>query len=114
MQNPALDQFVHQLHSQIVSVVLLCAIGLLFIGLPLYWLRLKLERKLIQMVRSARAAREARKIASTVGITQSGDAPHCPSCNRLMVKRKARQGSRAGAEFWGCSSFPKCRGTRSI
>jgi hypothetical protein len=82
MQNPALDQFVHQLQSQIVSVLLLCTIGLLCIGLPLYWLRLKLEQKLIQMVRSARAAREARKIASTVGITQSGDAPHCFSWNR--------------------------------
>jgi hypothetical protein len=26
MQNPALDQFVHQLQSQIVSVLLLCAV----------------------------------------------------------------------------------------
>ena len=50
---------------------LLCALGVVFVGLPLYWLRLKLERKLIEMARSARAVREGRKIASTVGIAQS-------------------------------------------
>lgn len=27
-----------------------------------------------------------------------------------MVKRTARQGSNTGKAFWGCSSFPRCRG----
>jgi restriction system protein len=30
-----------------------------------------------------------------------------------MVKRLARRGSSAGSTFWGCSSYPKCRGTRA-
>lgn len=31
--------------------------------------------------------------------------PTCPSCG---IKMKARQGKRGG--FWGCASYPKCRG----
>jgi len=41
------------------------------------------------------------------------EAPHCPSCNREMVKCTARRGGRAGEEFWGCSNYPECRGTRA-
>ena len=36
----------------------------------------------------------------------------CPKCGNQMVLRTARQGPNAGGEFWGCSSFPKCNGTR--
>jgi restriction system protein len=38
----------------------------------------------------------------------------CPTCGSAMVKRVARQGTRAGQEFLGCSRFPECRGTRAI
>lgn len=31
-----------------------------------------------------------------------------------MTKRMARKGKNAGQEFWGCSSFPKCKGTRDL
>ena len=30
-----------------------------------------------------------------------------------MVRRKAQRGPNAGNEFWGCSDFPRCRGTVS-
>jgi restriction system protein len=36
--------------------------------------------------------------------------PTCPKCGSSMTKRTARRGPNAGGEFWGCSSFPKCRG----
>ncbi|MDE7436443.1 MAG: topoisomerase DNA-binding C4 zinc finger domain-containing protein [Lachnospiraceae bacterium] len=32
----------------------------------------------------------------------------CPQCGGVLVKRKGRYG-----EFWGCSSFPRCRYTRN-
>jgi four helix bundle suffix protein len=38
----------------------------------------------------------------------------CPLCGKLMVLRTARKGERAGAQFWGCSGYPECRGTRPI
>lgn len=41
-------------------------------------------------------------------------APTCPACGNPMVLRTARRGSQAGQQFWGCSSFPGCRGTRQL
>ncbi len=38
--------------------------------------------------------------------------PACPRCGGPMGRRTARQGARAGSEFWGCSAYPACRGTR--
>ena len=35
----------------------------------------------------------------------------CPKCGSMMVRRKPRSG---GADFYGCSTFPKCRGTRAV
>lgn len=40
--------------------------------------------------------------------------PNCPKCGRSMVKRIAKKGVNAGSRFWGCSSFPLCRGIRII
>jgi len=34
---------------------------------------------------------------------------HCPKCNSPLVKRIAKKGQHANAQFWGCSAFPKCR-----
>jgi len=48
-----------------------------------------------------------------VAIT-SNAAPACPKCNSPMVKRTARQGANAGGQFWGCSMYPGCHGTRPI
>ena len=36
-------------------------------------------------------------------------APDCPACGSSMVRRTARRGSRAGLDFWGCSTYPNCR-----
>lgn len=33
----------------------------------------------------------------------------CPTCNSDMVQRKNRH---TGVDFWGCSNFPRCKGTR--
>jgi restriction system protein len=40
--------------------------------------------------------------------------PACPKCGSSMVLRKAKQGQNAGRSFWGCSTFPRCRGIRSV
>lgn len=44
---------------------------------------------------------------------QSGGA-QCPQCGSSMVMRTAKQGWKAGKQFWGCNKFPACRGTRAI
>lgn len=39
-------------------------------------------------------------------------AVECPSCGSEMQLRTARRGRNPGSQFWGCSRFPTCRGTR--
>ena len=124
MQNPALDQFAHALQAQIIRVTLLGALAVLVIGLPLAYLRIKAERKLIEWIRGRRAKNAAGTGAATVQTRSAvGLEPitlnergslHCPVCNAQMVRRTARRGANAGSEFYGCSNYPKCRGTRGI
>ena len=33
----------------------------------------------------------------------------CPACGSAMALRTAKAGAQAGKQFWGCSTFPKCR-----
>lgn len=40
--------------------------------------------------------------------------PACPHCGGCMVRRIARTGTNAGRSFWGCSTFPACRGVRQV
>ena len=42
---------------------------------------------------------------------RTANAPTCPKCGEDMKLRVARQGINAGIDFWGCSAFPKCKGT---
>jgi len=42
------------------------------------------------------------------------DSPACPLCGKPMIKRVAKKGMNSGREFWSCSDYPKCNGTRSI
>ena len=46
--------------------------------------------------------------------TNSSGNPTCPNCGSSMVKRLAKRGRNAGNYFWGCSRYPRCKGTRSI
>lgn len=41
-------------------------------------------------------------------------SPSCPICARTMVERTARRGASIGSKFWGCPSYPGCRGTRQL
>ena len=41
-------------------------------------------------------------------------SPLCPKCGKPMLKRTAKKGQNAGSQFWSCSDYPNCRGTRPI
>ena len=45
---------------------------------------------------------------------KSDGKPACPNCGKLMVRRTARKGQKAGQPFWGCSGYPDCKGTRLV
>ena len=38
--------------------------------------------------------------------------PLCPRCSSSMIARTAKRGRNIGNKFWGCTRFPRCRGTR--
>lgn len=44
----------------------------------------------------------------------TNDAPTCPICGKPMLKRVAKKGVNSGKEFWSCSAYPDCTGTRRI
>jgi len=41
-------------------------------------------------------------------------AQSCPSCGQPMVLRTSKRGTNAGNQFWGCSTYPACKGTRNV
>ena len=41
-------------------------------------------------------------------LVRDGKAPDCPECGKPMRKRRSPKG-----EFWGCSGYPDCRGSRN-
>lgn len=45
---------------------------------------------------------------------KSDDTPVCPKCGSEMRLRTARRGKNAGSQFWGCSTYPRCKGTRNV
>lgn len=59
-------------------------------------------------------ARASLSIASSDRDPAIPSRPSCPLCNRPMVQRTARRGTHAGSVFWGCTSYPQCKGVRSI
>lgn len=55
--------------------------------------------------------------APTAVISQEANAPaepDCPRCGSSMRRRTARRGADAGSQFWGCSRYPRCKGTRDV
>ena len=45
---------------------------------------------------------------------QKEPGPACPKCRSPMVRRVATQGTNQGKAFYGCSTYPKCRGLLPI
>lgn len=52
-----------------------------------------------------------RRESSPVSTQQS---PNCPVCFSAMKLREAKRGANAGKSFWGCSDYPRCKGTRAV
>lgn len=58
--------------------------------------------------RASAAAATKQPMAATIGSATL----LCPVCQAAMVRRTARKGVHAGSQFWGCSKYPVCKGTR--
>ena len=42
------------------------------------------------------------------------EAPSCPRCGSPMVVRTAGRGQHEGQKFWGCTTYPACRGVIDV
>ncbi len=56
-----------------------------------------------------KARLEARKLQN-----MAEGAPTCPICGAPMLKIVAKRGRNCGHEFWGCTKYPDCKGTRDV
>lgn len=75
--------------------------------------------KLVGLIRQAKSAAvqptPSRGAATVVPLrADEGQTIVCPVCAKSMVRRTAKRGANAGGEFWGCTGYPACRGTRPI
>ncbi|MBL8155570.1 MAG: DUF2726 domain-containing protein [Anaerolineae bacterium] len=41
---------------------------------------------------------------------KKAEPPRCPKCGSGMILRTVKNGTNAGNQFWGCSTYPTCRG----
>jgi restriction system protein len=67
--------------------------------------------QLLALVQSVQSSPTAAEINNSGAKVIAVD-PVCPECGKPMIQRTARRGSNAGNQFWGCSAYPACKGTR--
>jgi restriction system protein len=107
-----LSEFVAEAAPELAGNAMVCAVNQ-----AVYLLRRQLERQgrdfLEQGGFTERLYQQRRKERDRTETSREPEAPQCPCCGKRMILRKARQGAHAGKPFWGCSEYPKCRGTRT-
>lgn len=52
--------------------------------------------------------------ANIEGISETQEQITCPQCGAPLVLRMAKKGKNAGQNFYGCSSFPKCKYIKNV
>jgi len=69
----------------------------------------------LDLIQHGQNIRTARQQPHMSGQSSAANAmPSCPVCSQSMVKRVAKRGHSAGSAFWGCSTYPQCKGTRPV
>jgi restriction system protein len=68
---------------------------------------------LLKQAKQSLAKTEPKPQAHTT-VAPARSEPTCPVCASSMLLRTAKKGANAGSQFWGCSKYPGCRGTRAI
>lgn len=69
-------------------------------------------QELAKWIRASRASTPRTEPVMSKSEEVPSAPPSCPVCRQSMVKRVAGRGANAGNAFWGCSDFPRCKGTR--
>jgi len=83
-----------------------------------------LERQFVEgggyseQLATARLAHRAEKKKNPADLADRSDRsdliPACPQCGGAMALRTAKTGKNDGQQFWGCASYPDCKGLLKI
>jgi hypothetical protein len=74
----------------------------------------KSDRTIDQMVQAARSGKQNIVEGSKASDESHKSHPVCPLCSKPMALRTAQQGKHAGSQFWGCTAYLACKGTRPV
>lgn len=98
------------------DVVIVANTLLVLCGRLISLLRKQIEHLLIDFKPSGGFTENLTQERLTTIAEQSSEqgAPTCPLCGKPMRRRMARKGINSGHEFWSCTDYPNCHGTRSI
>ncbi|HCE1777769.1 TPA: NERD domain-containing protein [Vibrio parahaemolyticus] len=68
--------------------------------------QIKLKRGVITDLKHRKHVKEV--------VTSKASSNQCPRCGSEMVLREIKRGENIGKQFWGCSTFPKCRAVKQF
>jgi restriction system protein len=74
-----------------------------------------IKGKPLEMVDGAKLSEMISQVKTNPTVVGKIDtSPKCPLCGSEMVLRTAKRGTNIRENFWGCSTFPNCRGIKAI
>ena len=68
--------------------------------------QIKLKREVITDLKHRKHVKEV--------VTSKASSNQCPRCGSETVLRETKRGENIGKQFWGCSTFPKCRAVKQF
>ncbi|HEQ3590655.1 TPA: NERD domain-containing protein [Vibrio harveyi] len=68
--------------------------------------QIKLKRGVITDLKHRKHVKEV--------VTSKASSNQCPRCGSEMVLRETKRGENISKQFWGCSTFPKCRAVKQF
>lgn len=71
-------------------------------------------RQLLALIQSVQAPNPDAASPSFQENVGSQEVPSCPHCGKPMILRTSRRGANAGSRFWGCSTYPACKGILQV
>ena len=104
-----LTEFVAATTPEIAGNAMLCAVNQ-----AAYLLRKLMERQSRDFVDRGGFTEQLYDARAQARAAGAKESPACPQCGGEMRQRTAGKGPNAGKPFWGCSSYPACRGTLEL
>ena len=104
-----LSDFVAKAAPELAANAMLCAVNQ-----ASYLLRRQIESQSRDFVEQGGFTERLYAARVQARAATVADGPLCPLCGGAMRQRTASNGPHAGQPFWGCTGYPKCKGTREV